>query len=118
MCLRKFVVMHIERLLNMDDLYKRIEALCAQNGITITGMCKESGASRASLTDLKKGRKQGLSAETLAKIAAYFGVSIEYLLTGVETKKAPTQKGERTVSDDDIKFALFGGDGEITDSIF
>lgn len=25
MCLRKFVVMHIERLLNMDDLYKRIE---------------------------------------------------------------------------------------------
>ena len=70
------------------------------------------------MTDLKKGRKQGLSAETLAKIAAYFGVSIEYLLTGVETKKAPTDEGERTVSDDDIKFALFGGDGEITDAMY
>lgn len=115
MCLRKFVVMHIERLLNMDDLYKRIEGLCAQNGITITGMCKESGASRASLTDLKKGRKQGLSAENLAKIATYFKVSVDFLL-GVETKKEPTD-GERTVSDDDIKFALFGGDGEITDAM-
>ena len=78
-------------------------------------MCKESGANRASLTDLKKGRKQGLSAETLAKIATYFKVSVDFLL-GVETKKAPTD-GERTVSDDDIKFALFGGDGEITDAM-
>ena len=102
----------------MEDLYKRIEDLCNNRGVTITTMCKESGASRASLTDLKKGRKQGLSAETLAKIAAYFGVSIEYLLTGVETKKAPTDEGERTVSDDDIKFALFGGDGEITDAMY
>ena len=33
------------------------------------------------------------------------------------TKKAPTD-GERTVSDDDIKFALFGGDGEITDAMY
>ena len=102
----------------MEDLYKRIEDLCNNRGVTITTMCKESGASRASLTDLKKGRKQGLSAETLAKIAVYFGVSIDYLLTGVETKKAPTPEGERTVSDDDIKFALFGGDGEITDAMY
>ena len=102
----------------MEDLYKRIEDLCNNRGVTITTMCKESGASRASLTDLKKGRKQGLSAETLAKIAVYFGVSIDYLLTGVETIKAPTPEGERTVSDDDIKFALFGGDGEITDAMY
>ena len=34
------------------------------------------------------------------------------------TKKAPTPEGGRTVSDDDIKFALFGGDGEITDAMF
>lgn len=117
MCLRKLVVMHIERLLNMDDLYKRIEDLCEGKGVTITKMCKESGASRASLTDLKKGRKQGLSAETLAKIATYFNVSVDSLL-GVETKKAPIHKDGRAVSDEDIKFALFGGDGEITDAMF
>ena len=33
-------------------------------------------------------------------------------------QKAPTVSGERSVSDDDIKFALFGGDGEITDAMY
>lgn len=103
----------------MGDLYKRIEILCNNKGVTITTMCKESGASRASLTDLKKGRKQSLSAETLAKIASYFEVSIDYLLTGEETKKAPAQEGERQINDEDIKVALFKGDAEnITDEMW
>lgn len=64
----------------MSDLYSRIEMLCEEQGITITKMCAESGANRASLTDLKMGRKQNLSAETLSKIGSYFGVSIEFLM--------------------------------------
>ena len=112
MCLRKIVVLHIERLLIMLELYNRIENLCNERGIKITTMCKESGANRASITDLKMGRKQGLSAETLAKIATYFNVSVDYLL-GVDTKKAPTPEGERKATDEEIKFALFGGDGDI-----
>ena len=39
-------------------------------------------------------------------------------MTGEEIKKAPTPEGERKVSDNDIKFALFGGDGEITDAMY
>lgn len=35
-----------------------------------------------------------------------------------KTEKAPTVNGERSVSDDDIKFALFGGDGDITDEMY
>ena len=101
----------------MSNLYNRIEALCKSNNVSITTMCKESGASRASLSDLKVGRKQSLSAETLSKISAYFGITVDFLL-GKETEKAPTEDGERSVSDDDIKFALFGGDGEITDAMY
>ena len=56
----------------MSDLYDRIEMLCKKNNESITTMCRESGASRASLSDLKVGRKQSLSAETLSKIAAHF----------------------------------------------
>lgn len=63
------------------------------------------------------GRKKSISAETANKIASYFGVSVGYLL-GAEAEKAPTVKGERRVSDEDIKFALFGGDGEITDAMY
>lgn len=101
----------------MSNLYNRIEELCKDRNESITTMCKESGASRASLSDLKVGRKQSLSADTLSKIAAHFSVSVDYLL-GKENKKAPTENGERVVSDDDIKFALFGGDGEITDEMY
>lgn len=63
----------------MGNLYSNIETLCQQRGITITDMCKESGASRGSLTDLKKGRKATLALPTLQKIADYFGVSIDSL---------------------------------------
>lgn len=64
----------------MSDLYERIETLCKQKNTNITQMCRDSGASRASLTDLKMGRKQNLSATTLAKIAKFFGVTIDALI--------------------------------------
>ncbi len=124
----------------MSELYKRIEELCKERKVTITTMCKESGASRASLSDLKMGRKQGLSADTLNKIAKFFSVSVDYLMGNVsdpffqlnneailtdinsyqdaDNKKAPAETGKRTVSDDEVKFALFGGDGEITDAMY
>ena len=117
MLLRNLGEVYKKGLLYMSDLYNRIEELCRTHNETITTMCKESGASRASLSDLKVGRKQSLSTETLSKIAAHFGVSVDYLL-GQETKKAPTVSGERSISDDDIKFALFGGDSEITDEMY
>lgn len=64
----------------MCNLYETIDCLCKNAGKTITQMCSESGIARASLTDLKMGRKKSLSAQTLGKIAAYFGVSVDYLL--------------------------------------
>ena len=78
----------------MSVLYERIENLCKERNITITTMCKESGASRGSLTDLKAGRKQNLSVDTLTKIAIYFGVTVDYL-AGNETKKAPAENNKR-----------------------
>ena len=80
MCLRNLGISHIERQLHMSNLYKKIEELCAKRGINITTMCKESGASRASISDLKMGRKQNLSVETLRKIADYFEIGVDSLL--------------------------------------
>lgn len=86
MLLRNLGEVYKKGLSSMSDLYKRIEDLCNENNVTITTMCKESGASRASLSDLKMGRKQKLSADTLSKIARFFGVSVDYLL-GTEKEK-------------------------------
>lgn len=83
----------------MSELYKRIEDLCSQKGINITTLCKESGASRGSLTDLKKGRKQSLSTDTLSKIAIYFNVSVDYLLGNDQKEKPAAISDELTEKD-------------------
>lgn len=64
----------------MSNLYQKIEKLCKQKNINITTFCRESGVSRANITDLKMGRHKTLSAMSLSKVAAYFGVSVDYLM--------------------------------------
>ena len=78
----------------MSDLFLRIEALCKSKGITITDLCRESGASRGSLSDLKQGRKQSLSSATLSKIATFFDVSVDYLLGTTDEKEKPLVNGD------------------------
>ena len=75
----------------MANLYENIEKLCKQRGVNVTTMCKESGASRGSLTDLKNGRKQTLKYETLDKIASYFGTSVDALVSGNQKESPPQQ---------------------------
>lgn len=99
----------------MCNLYERIEQLCKNKGISVTKMCREAGVPRANLTELKMGRQQSIGAVAIAKIADYFNVTSDYLVTGKE--KAPASE-ETGASDDDLKFALFGGGGEITDEMF
>ena len=75
----------------MANLYENIEKLCKQRGVNVTTMCKESGASRGSLTDLKNGRKQTLKYETLDKIASYFETSVDTLVSGNQKENPPQQ---------------------------
>ena len=64
----------------MNDLYENIQRLCQEKGIRPGFLCSELGLSRGLMTDLKMGRKKGINAQTAQKIAAYFGVSVGYLL--------------------------------------
>lgn len=101
----------------MGTLYENIAKLCDEKGIKGGKMCTDLGISKGLLTDLKMGRRSGISAKTADKIASYFGVSVGYLL-GTETGKTPASEDKRQISDHDIKFALFNGDDEITDEMF
>ena len=93
---------------------ERVKLICKERKIPISKLESDLGFSNGYIGQLRKGI---FPADRLAKIASYLEVTIDYLLTGEETKKVTTD-GERTVSNDDIKFALFGGDGEITDEMF
>ena len=71
-------------------------ALCEKNGLTPSGAASKIGFNRASVTVWKNTGKAPKQ-ELLLKIADFFGVTTDYLLTGDENKKAPTQEGERGI---------------------
>ena len=64
----------------MGNLYKTIQKLCDEKGMKPGRVCDDLGISRGLMTDLKMGRKKGVSAETAQRLATYFGVSVAYLL--------------------------------------
>lgn len=82
-------------------------ALCQKNGLTPSGAASKIGFNRASVT-MWKNTGKAPKQELLLKIAEFFGVTTDYLLTGEDTKKAPTQEDERTISDKELMFALWG----------
>lgn len=89
--------------------YDVYTALCIQKGVSRSRAAAEMGMSNSTVTKWKKTGATP-SGETMAKIAAYFGVSVDDLLKQ-EKDLAPKSK----VTDDDIKFALFGG-GPVSDA--
>ena len=94
------------------DLYCK---LCDERGVTPTRAAVELGMSKGTPTTWKRMGTTPQAAQ-LTRLAEYFGVTVDYLLTGDETKKAPASSGG--VTDDDIKAALFGGAGDVTDEMW
>ncbi len=87
----------------MSILRNRIEGLCKERGITGYRLCKDVGISPNIMTELKMGRRDGISAKTANKIASYFDVTVAYLLGEEE---APTPKDERSITFDDFTYAM------------
>lgn len=67
----------------MSDFWRRVDEELDYKGINRTYLAKECGFS---LTNIGQGIKLGStpSAETAVKIARVLGVSVEYLVTGIE----------------------------------
>lgn len=88
----------------MATLYDNIIALCESRGIKGGKMCTDTGISKGLLTDLKMGRRSGVSAVTAQKIANYFGVSVGYLLGEEDDEKEkPTIPEDDGLSETHIK---------------
>lgn len=83
-------------------------ALCEKNGLTPSGAASKIGFNRASVTVWKNTGKAPKQ-ELLLKIADFFGVTTDYLLTGDENKKAPTQEGDSKIENPDIRMIARAG---------
>lgn len=86
------VTMPKNGVIDMSNLYEIIEKLCEAEGITITEMCRRANVPRGNLSDLLNNRQKSLSPKNLKKIADYFNVTIDYLLTGI--KKEPVTESD------------------------
>lgn len=94
----------------MGTIYENILNLCAEKGIKPGKMCGDLHLSRSLMTDLKAGRKKGVTDKTAVKIAEYFGVSVDRVF-GVGKEKSPSEDG---VTFDDFTYAMHGHSGDLT----
>lgn len=81
----------------MAELYENILKLCQQAGITGGKLCQDLGFSRSTLSDLKSGRISSLSSQKLQRIAEYFTVPVDALLSG-KASAGLTARDERDIS--------------------
>ena len=69
----------------MDDFYKRFIELCDAKGLPPTKIAREIGIGTPNVTYWKNGSLP--KTETARKLAAYFGVTVDYLLGLNEMQK-------------------------------
>ena len=100
-----------------DNHFKKIfsrnlSRICAEKGITQTDLAKALGISKSTISSWFVGERLPRMGK-VEMLAEYLGVFKTDLLEDKPTDSAPAE-----VSDDDIKFALFGGADDITDAQF
>ena len=64
-------------------MYSVFQSLCEQNGVKPAEVARETGIAKATLSEWKNGTYTP-KIDKLQKIADFFGVTIDYLLTGKE----------------------------------
>ena len=74
--------------------YDRFLELCQEKGVKAQRACIEMGASRGLAAKWKSTGTEKPSADALEKMSAYFGKSIEEILTGEQKEKPSAENGE------------------------
>lgn len=89
--------------------YENFEMLCKRDNVTPSKVSKATGISTATFTSWKQG-KYTPKQDKLQLIADYFGVSIDYLMTGKEpefsSKTAKIDAQLTNMSDELKEYAL------------
>jgi len=91
-------------------VFERIENLRKSKKISQGKLEKELGFSNGSISKWKTSMP---TFERLQKISDYFGVTIDYLMTGEETNASSCRNGDITDQIDKIMFELESEDGPL-----
>lgn len=93
--------------------YERFVYLCEMRGVTPSRAAIDAGLSKSTVTKWKNDPSSRPTGTVIEKLTKYFGLSISELLGEKEEDSVPRQP-----TDAEIKFALFGGSGDITDAMY
>lgn len=84
--------------------FERYEKLCKNKNKTTTGVAAELGIAKSTVAYWRANNNVIPKQDVLLKMAEYFNVSVDYLLGNINIEN-PLKS---SISDDDIKFALWG----------
>lgn len=73
-------------------MYEKFEKLLERDGVTAYRVSKETGIPASTFTDWKKGKSKP-KVDKLQRIADYFGVSVDYLISGEEEEDRTEEAG-------------------------
>ena len=96
---------------------EKIKALRKQAKLTQTELGEMLGVQKNAVSKWECGRVTDIPAGKIKAMAKIFDVPPSYLIDN-ESASLPRPGTETVVDDEDIKFALFGGDTEITDEMY
>lgn len=99
-------------------MYDIFERLCKERGITAYRVSKDTGISSATLSDWKTGKSHP-KADKIRILADYFGVSPEYIATGVEetqhheyyTDPETARRAQEAFDDPNLRVLFDAADG-------
>lgn len=94
--------------------YDRFIYLCKCKGVSPSRAALDAGISKSLVTKWKTNVAKEPSPDVLRRLASYFGITVSELLDE-NIEIAPTVAGERSVSDAELKFALWGDCDDVDD---
>lgn len=94
----------------------RIKELRNERKVTQATLAKYLGVAQNTLS-YWENETYDIDTASLRKVADYFGVTTDYILCR-DSKPISQSSTEKAVSDEEIMFALFDGDKEITPEMF
>ena len=91
----------------------RLRELRIEKGVSQQVIADFLGITRQSYSNYELGNREA-DYETLVKLSEYFETTTDYILGKSNLKSS----ANNTPTDDDIKFALFGGENGISDEAY
>ena len=101
----------------IDLIIKRLKQAIDESGLTYSQLESKTGISKSALQRYATGMTKKIPVDTIVAIAQVLNVSAAWIM-GWSEEDNKSNVNFSPATDDDIKFALFGGEEEITDEMY